>query len=128
MIDVGVRKFLFVRVDIPPNSQAEKYILYCPSSEDIIHKFTLITKHSYLVISIFWKLHGLIMSGVMVDCFLGSSALLIAYSYGFFYLYQLNEITNSRNALLDLIFFNDNSIVVDRSLNQLFSDLIGMRQ
>lgn len=117
-------EFIIGGVYIPPNSSNEVYQMHCHTVEDIFSSFPSLDVFifgDYNLPEASWLNDNL---GVNVICPQASSAVLVAQSFGFLHMYQVNLVPNNRDVLLDLLFTNNKNTVASKADDPLFPDSV----
>uniref|UniRef100_A0A6P7H189 Uncharacterized protein LOC114343194 n=1 Tax=Diabrotica virgifera virgifera TaxID=50390 RepID=A0A6P7H189_DIAVI len=115
-------KFIIGGLYIPPKMPEIYYNKHCEAVENMLQRFPLNKIYlfgDYKLPDAGWFNDDY---GVRVECPGTSNAVGLAQQFGFLQLYQLNEIPNSRNIYLDLLFTNDKNVQLSKSKDFIFAD------
>lgn len=114
-------KFIIAGLYIPPNMPDIYYSLHCETVESVMqnssHKIYIFGDYNLPEAN--WSND---VFGVTVACPGASSAVSVARTFGFLQLYQKIDIPNTRNVFLDLLFTNDNSVVISLASDPILDD------
>ncbi|XP_031332835.1 uncharacterized protein LOC116163124 [Photinus pyralis] len=103
--------YIIGNVYIPPNSHSDVYDLHCTATENVLNRYpdhVLILCGDYNLPNIKWinDQYGLHATGQ-----LNESGTIVADHFAYLNLYQVNNVRNDYNVILDLVFTNDFSLV-----------------